>query len=132
MRDFLGVAISPDGVSVAFCEERASIERNTYDSVWHVGPLDGSAAPVRIADGGVPLRNGGQALNEAPQWSPDSRWIYYRALIDGEVQIWRAARDGTRTERVTEDAADIEAYHLSSDGKRLTYRVGASREAIAR
>jgi len=132
MRDFSGVAISPDGVSVAFCEERASIERNTYDSVWYVQPLDGGTAPIHTADGGVPLRNGGQALNEAPQWSPDSRWIYYRALIDGEVQIWRAARDATRTERVTEDAADIEAYQLSPDGKRLIYRVGATREAVAR
>ena len=56
MRDFSGVAISPDEVTVAFREERASIERNTYDSVWYVGRLDGSAVPIRIADGGVPLR----------------------------------------------------------------------------
>lgn len=132
MRDFSGLAISPDGVSVAFREERASIESNTYDSVWYVQPLDGSAAPIRIADGGVPLRRGGQAVSEAPQWSPESRWIYYRALFDGEVQVWRAARDGTRAERVTDDAADIEAYRLSPDGKRLLYRVGATREAVAR
>jgi len=130
--DFSGIAISPDEAAVAFREERASIERNTYDSVLYVQRLDGSAAPIRIADGGLPLRGGGQAVNEVPQWSRDSHWIYYRALIDGEIQVWRAARDGTRAERVTEDAADIEAYWLFPDGERLIYRVGATREAVAR
>lgn len=130
--DFSGVAIAPDETVVAYREERASIERNTYDSVWYVQRLDGSAAPTRIADGGIPLRRGGQAINETPQWSQDSQWIYYRALIDGEIQVWRAAHDGTRAELISNDAADIEAYMLSPDGKRLIYRISASREAIAR
>lgn len=130
--EFSGLAIAPDEAVVAFREERASIERNTHESVWYVQPLEGAAAPTRIADGGSPLRAGGLVINEAPQWSPDSRWIYYRALIDGEVQVWRAARDASRAERVTEDEADIDAFQLLSGGTHLVYRAGATRESIAR
>ena len=72
------------------------------------------------------------SINEPPQWSPDSRWIYYRALLDGEVQVWRATRDGRTAQRMTADAADIEAFLLDSDKDVLIYRVGATREEIAR
>lgn len=130
--EFSSLAIAPDETVVAFRETRASIERNTHESVWYVQPLEGGAPPMRIADGGSPLRRGGLVLNEAPQWSRDSRWIYYRALIDGEVQLWRAARDASRAERVTEDDADIDAFQLLSGGKHLVYRAGATRAAIRR
>ncbi len=130
--DLSSVAISPDGEHVAFREERASIEENTYRSAWRVHRLDANESPIRVAEGGAPLRNGGLSINEPPQWSPDSRWIYYRALLDGEVQIWRAARDGGKAERLTSDAADIEAFVLDPGANALIYRVGATREEIAR
>jgi hypothetical protein len=98
-----------------------------------VAPLDGASPPRRVADGGEPLRhNWGPPLIEPPVWSADSQWIYYRALLGGEVQVWRAARDGSRAEPVTRDAADVEAFHLSGDGRSLVYTVGATREAIRR
>src|SRR3546814_9137577 len=95
--DIAGTAISPDGSTVAFRTETASIERNTYDSSWYVVDINRPGMPVRIADGGIPLRDaGGFPVAVLPQWSADSRWIYYRALFDGEVQVWRAARGGSR------------------------------------
>ncbi|WP_407352493.1 Atxe2 family lasso peptide isopeptidase [Luteimonas sp. R10] len=131
--DLSGVAISPDGASVAFRTERASIERNAYDASWYVQNLHVPDLPVRIADGGTPLRDSaGFSVAETPQWSRDSRWLYYRALVDGEAQVWRASRDGHRAEPVTSDAANIERFLLSEDGRSLVYRVGAAREAIAR
>ena len=131
--DLSDVAISPDGAVAAFRRETASVERNTYDTVWFVVRADGSAPPRRVADGGAPLRfNWGPPIIEPPVWSPDSQWIYYRALLGGEVQIWRAARDGSRAEPVTRDAGDVESFALSRDGKSLVYTVGASREDIRR
>ncbi len=132
IKDLSSVAISPDGAYVAFREERASIEDNSYRSAWRVRRLDDDGTPIRVADGGAPLRNGGLSINEPPQWSPDSHWIYYRALLDGEVQIWRAARDGGKAERLTSDAADIEAFVLDPGASALIYRVGATREEIVR
>jgi dipeptidyl aminopeptidase/acylaminoacyl peptidase len=129
--DLSGLAISPDGQFVAFRQEQASVERNTYDSVWMVEALDGRTAARRLADGGLPLRyDMGAAVNEPPQWSPDGHWIYYRALLGGEVQVWRAAVDGSRAETVTHDEADVAAFTLSKDGRRLIYTVGATRHAI--
>jgi len=131
--DFSGLAISPDGRNVAFRQEQASVERNTYDTSWMVQALDGASAARRVADGGAPLRyDVGSSINEPPQWSPDGRWIYYRALIGGEVQVWRAVSDGSRAEPVTEDPADVETFTLSHDGGRLIYTVGATRAAIER
>lgn len=131
--DISGIAISPDGESVAYRTERASIERNTYDSVWNVRPLnDEHALPLQIADGGVPLRDGGQVVVEAAQWSPDSAWIYYRALLDDGIQVWRAARDGNKAEPVTSDAADVDRFMLDEAGRTIIYEVGAERSEIER
>jgi len=131
--DLTDVALSPDGAVAAFRREKASVETNRYDTVWFVVPTDGSSPPRRIADGGEPLRyNWGPPLIEPPVWSPDSRWIYYRAEFDGQVQVWRAARDGSAAEPLTHDAADVESFALSGDGKSLRYTVGASRDDIRR
>lgn len=125
-------AISPDGQNVAFRLEQASVERNTYDTAWYVQGLDGAAPPRRVADGGVLLREyvNGLALPAPALWSPDGRWIYYRALIDGTVAVWRAAADGSRAEPVARDPADVRDFSLSTDGGTLLYSVGATREEV--
>lgn len=130
--DFGPPAISPDGSRVAFRIERASIERNTYDTVWYVQQLEGGAEPRRVADGGVPMRDAaGVSLPSAAVWSPDGRWIFYIASLEGKVAVWRAAVDGTGAEPVTRDAADVRGFSLSADGRQLLYRTGAAREEVA-
>ncbi|VFR39656.1 acylaminoacyl-peptidase [plant metagenome] len=128
--DFGAPIVSPDGKYVAFRTEQASIERNTYDTVWYVRTLD-AAPPRRVADGGIPLRDSaGVSLPAPPVWSPDGRWIYYRALLDGRVDVWRAAADGSGAEPLTSDPADVRDFSLSADGNMLNYSVGATREEI--
>lgn len=124
--------ISPDGQSVAFRVEQASIERNTYDTIWYVQRLDGQSGPRRVSDGGVPLREyvTGLVLPSPAVWSPDGRWIYYRARIDGRVSVWRAAADGSKALEVVSDAADVREFSLSADGRTLAYSVGATREEV--
>jgi dipeptidyl aminopeptidase/acylaminoacyl peptidase len=129
--DFGGLSVSPDGRLVAFRAERASVERNTYDTVWYVQPIDGSSPPRRLGEGGAPLRdNGGLSAHEPAVWSPDGTWIFYRTVFDGRVEVWRAAVDGSRTEPVTHDPANVRAFSLSADGSVLKYSVGATREAV--
>lgn len=126
--------VSPDGTHVAFRLEQASVERNTYDTVWYVQKLDRGSLPRRIADGGTPLReySTGLVLPAPAIWSPDGRWIYYRALVDGKVDVWRAATDGSRAQPLTDDAADVREFALSPDGKTLTYSVGVTRDEVRR
>ena len=124
--------VSPDGRHVAVRVERAAIERNTWESTWFVVAMDGASPPRRLADGGVPLRDSaGITLPEAPVWSPDNRWIYYRALLDGAVDVWRAAADGSGAEPLTRDPADVRGFVLDDSGHTLRYRVGATRERVA-
>ncbi|KZC21246.1 MULTISPECIES: Atxe2 family lasso peptide isopeptidase [Rhodanobacter] len=124
--------ISPDGRYVAFRTERASIERNTYDTAWYVQAMDGKSPPLRVANGGVPLReyNSGLALPSPATWSPDGKWVYYRARLDGRVSVWRAAADGSGAREVTSDPADVRDFTLSSDSQTLKYSVGATRKAV--
>lgn len=130
--DFGPPAVSPDGRSVAFRVEQASIERNTYDTVWYVQSIDGDATPRRVADGGTPLRDHvGNSLPTAAAWSGDGRWIYYRALMDGAVDIWRAAVDGSGAEPVSLDPADVRDFSLGGDGRTLAYSVGPTRAEVA-
>lgn len=131
--DLEGPVISPDGRRVAFRLEQASVERNTYDTAWYVQDLDDGLPPDRVADGGTPLREPvtGVTLPAPAEWSPEGRWIYYRALIDGRIAVWRAAADGSGAAAVTSDAADVRDFVLSADGKKLMYRVGATREEVA-
>jgi len=128
--DIAGPTVSPDGRGVAFRVERASVERNTYDTVWYVQDLD-DAWPRRVGDGGVPLRDSaGGSLPPKVVWSPDHRWIYYSALVDGKIDVWRAAADGSGAEALTHDAADVRDFALGEGGRVLRYSVGATREAV--
>lgn len=130
--DFSSPVVSPDGSRVAFRVSRASIERNTYDSTWYVQPLDGSAPPQRVGDGGVPLRDSAGIPQPATAvWSPDSRWIYYRARLDGRIDVWRATADGAATERITGGDSDVRDFALGDDGKVLRYSIGPTREDVA-
>jgi dipeptidyl aminopeptidase/acylaminoacyl peptidase len=126
-------AISPDGRYVAFRSERASVTRNTYDSTWYVQRLDGKAPPLPVADGGVPLRQyvNGAVLPSPIVWSPDGRWLYYRANFSGRVSVWRAATDGSGAHVVTSDPANVRDFMLSGNGKTLMYSVSAARKALA-
>lgn len=132
LTDLSSVAISPDGRMVAFREESASIERNAHDLAWFVVPADGSAPPRRLADAGEGNWLNGTLLSEPPVWSADSRFILYRAVINGEVQVWRAAADGSGVARITREAGNVIDMMLGADGRTITYRVGASRDDIVR
>ena len=129
--DLTGPVISPDGSSVAFRLEQASVVRNTYDVCWYVQAMDDKSPPHQIADGGVLLHDSaGGAVPGHAVWSPDGRWIYYHALVDGQLAVWRAAADGSGAEPVTHDPADVRDFALSADGKALKYSVGATRAAV--
>ena len=131
--DIASPSISPDGKLVAFREEQASTERNTYLTAWYVQNLRVPGSKIRIADGGEAIRDvAGLSVSVAPIWSSDSRRIYFRALFGKEIQIWRASADGSGAEPVTQDEANVTRFVISQDGETLIYEVGAARNEIRR
>lgn len=131
--DLAAPTISPDGRLVAFRAEQASVDRNAYDCAWYVQPIDGSTPPRRVADGGVPQRDSaGGSFQPSVVWAPDGSAIYYKAMIDDRVDVWRAAMDGSGEAPVTLDPADVRQFSLSADGTTLEYAVGATRDEVSR
>lgn len=123
--------ISPDGKLVAFRVERASVERNDYTSTWYIQRMDGEAPALRVGDGGSVLRDSaGISRPAVATWSADGQWIYYRAHIDGRIDVWRAARDGSQASAVTRDPADVRDFYLDVDSNELRYAVGPTREQV--
>ena len=130
LHDLSSLAASPDGRLVAYRQDVASVDANQLRESWWVAPVDGSTPPRQIADGGRALWTAaGLAVVEAPQWSANGRFLYYRALIDGGVGVWRAAADGSGAAPVVRDGADVTAFALDG-ADRLTYEVGPTRAEI--
>jgi dipeptidyl aminopeptidase/acylaminoacyl peptidase len=128
------LSVSPDGRRYAVMAHQARPGPNTYEVAWFVGETAGGAAPVNVGDGGDPelykIISGGWG-NEAAQWSPDSKAIYYRKKVDGAVQVWVNALDGSPARAVTASPGDVTGYRLSLDGRELYYTSDASRAEIA-
>ncbi|WP_123137462.1 Atxe2 family lasso peptide isopeptidase [Xanthomonas sp. CFBP 7698] len=130
--DFASPVVSPDGTLVAFRVMRASVERNSDAADWYVQRMNGTAPARRVGDGGVPLRDSAGVPQPAvPVWSPDGRWIYYRAMLEGGIDVWRASVDGAAAERVSEGDADVREFWLSADGDTLSYSTGPTRTEVA-
>ena len=131
-KEISSLSISPDGRYVAFLVESRYVESNQTKLQWYIArltPTQGDVWPV--ASGGVPMRSAfGPVLMQRPQWSKDSRWIYFRKRWRGGVQVWRASRDGRHVQKVTHDEADVDSFVLSRNGKRIYYTVHATRKEI--
>ena len=97
IRDLHGLSISPDGKYVAFVVGQAVYETNSYRSgIFVVGTAPGSM-PVCLGSAGLPEWDDiNQWVNEAPQWSPDARYIMRRMRLrsDETWQVWRWNREG--------------------------------------
>ena len=122
--------VSPDGKLVAFRQGQASVADNRYALSWWVVPIDAATPPRKVGDGGAALwTSSGTPILEAPAWSADSTSLYYRALKDEQVQVWRSPSDRDVSDQITRDDADVERFRVD-DGGRVTYVVRASRAKI--
>ncbi|RKS86350.1 dipeptidyl aminopeptidase/acylaminoacyl peptidase [Sphingosinicella microcystinivorans] len=122
------LSVSPDGRALAFVVNRAHPETNSYCRALAV--LDLASGRVRIVDRGGELITLSYILRGmleqpgfpdlvVPFWSPDGRWIAYRKKLDGVVQVWRAAADGSGANAVTALADDAETVGWTADGARV-------------
>lgn len=130
LADMSSLAISPDGRRLAFRIERASVAANDFTLDWYIVPTDGAAPPRRIADAGEGERRDGELATEPPVWTADARAILFRKVTGGEIQIWRAEADGSQSEALTSDAANVRRFALGPEPDTIVYSVGATRAAI--
>lgn len=130
--DVSGLSVSPDGTRLAFRTETPSIQSNSVSLEWQIADL-GTGRVRRVSGGGDAIyADPGLLQEELSFWSRDSRFIYYRALVDGAVGLWRTAADGSGSRPVALPDADIEQPERSPDGAALLYRTGPTRDEIER
>jgi TolB protein len=121
---------SPDGKWLEF------LSGEHYDCHPHLIQRDGTGLRLLAGRGGyegvVPFLDvedfhGGSS--DVPCWSPDSRWVYYTAQIDGAVELMRVDLEG-QIQRLSDSDAGVGHYHptLRSDGAWLAF--GATGDGV--
>jgi dipeptidyl aminopeptidase/acylaminoacyl peptidase len=129
MRDLHGVQISPDGNYVAFVVGQAIVGTNSYRSGLFVVGTGKGAKPVSLGTAGPPHWDSiGEWAVDPPQWSPDSRYIYYRTRRAGSWQVWRWRREGGRAQQVTHAAREVRSFQMSPDGRSLIFTTSEPKE----
>jgi dipeptidyl aminopeptidase/acylaminoacyl peptidase len=130
--DISGIAASPDGQWVAYRIERPSTLTNRIDVDWYIVATDGKTPPRALGRTGTALWNDAGVVEPGEaKWSPDSRSIAVRALVDGRVAIWSSPVDGSGFRLLAGGEGDIEAFAFDSNGT-LIVREGPPRDLIAR
>src|ERR1700730_9867904 len=84
LRDPEGLSISPDGEHVAFVIGQAVYEINGYRSGLFVASTSVGHQVRSFGSAGLPHWDEiNQWIPEAPEWSPDSKMIWYRTRMNG-------------------------------------------------
>ncbi len=119
-----GLAASPDDQFVAYTEMRwepPAEKRNT--DLWVVSTKTQEVSRLTFDAAG----------DTSPQWSADSKWIYFTSSrkrgdddkppYNGKKQVWRVHSDGGDLQAVTRLKGGVNGYQLSHDGQSLYYTV---------
>lgn len=103
--------VSPDGKSVVFTVSTPDLMANkSRTDLWLRG-LQANEPAHRLTTH--------EAGDNSPQWSADSRHVYFLSSRSGSNQLWRIALAGGEAEQVSSYPLDINAYKLAPDSKQL-------------
>ena len=111
-----GVALSPDGATVAYTVRHTVWDDNTYDTEIWIAPADGAPYPLtRTVDGS----------STSPAWSPDGRWLAFLAERgEGEeTQVHLIDPRGGEAWAITEIEEGVSGLAWSPAGDRLMLMV---------
>jgi serine/threonine protein kinase len=110
--------ISPDRASVLVVEMAAT-------GAWaacRLVPFDGSSAGREVG----PV---GECRSAA--WSPDGRWMYFSAFVDGVSHLWRQRfPNGTAEPLTSGSATEEEGVAVAPDGASLITSVGRRQSSV--
>ncbi len=117
LRDFHGSQISPDGKWVAFVLGQAVYESDSYRSGLFIVSTERGSKPICLGTAGAPHWDDiNQWWSEDPQWSPDSKYVYYRMKDARAWQVWRWNREGGTPIQVTHFERNVQNFQVNPDG----------------
>src|SRR6266404_3079815 len=133
-----GARISPDGRFIAYRVRETDWKENAYvRQIWLVNVATGASFQLTR----------GKKSSDAPEWSPDGRWLAFitereaNAIMpagggekkegkeekkEGEGkpaarQIWVISPEGGEAWQLTQQETDIGTFHWSKDGKQVAF-----------
>ena len=122
LRDPKGLSISPDGKYVAFVVGQADFQENGYRSALFVVSTSAEPQVRSFGTAGAPHWDEiNQWIPENPEWSSDSKTIWYRARMDdrNEWQVWGWNRISGQRQQITHVAGDVESYRSEPGARAL-------------
>jgi hypothetical protein len=108
---------SPDGRSILIVE----MDRTTAFQPCRLVPFDGSAPGVQAGPPGACT---------AAAWSPDGRWMYFSATVNGTSHLWRQRVPAGEPEQITFGPTEEVGVALAPDGRSVVTSVGQPRSAV--
>lgn len=85
----------------------------------------------------IPFQGGSGAREVGPEgsciaaaWSPDGKWMYFNAQVDGTFHLWRQRFPDGRPEQITFGPAEEEGLAVMPDGKSVVTAIGAQRTVV--
>lgn len=94
------------------------------DPVWQpcrVIPLDGSSSGRQV---------GPQGKCTAAAWSPDGKWMYLEAEVEGNHHLWRQRFPKGEPEQITNGLTEEEGIAVAPDGRSLITSIGMRQSAV--
>jgi Tol biopolymer transport system component len=108
---------SPDRKSVLLVE----MDRTQAWQPCRLVPFDGSSAGRQVGPAG--------ACTSAA-WSPDGKWMYFAAYVDGAAHLWRQEFPNGTPEQITFGPTEEEGIALAPDGRFLITSLGVRHRRI--
>jgi DNA-binding winged helix-turn-helix (wHTH) protein/Tol biopolymer transport system component len=84
-------------------------------------PLDGSSAGRQV---------GPQGQCTSAAWSPDGKWMYFGAEVEGNHHLWRQRFPGGQPEQITSGPTEEDGVAVAPDGRSLITSIGLQESAV--
>jgi len=94
------------------------------DPVWQrcrVVPLDGSSTGRQV---------GPQGKCTSAAWSPDGKWMYFGAEVEGTHHLWRQRFPRGEPEQITSGLTEEDGVAVAPDGRSLITSIGMHQTAV--
>jgi len=97
--------------------------------------MDGTTAwlPCRL----LPMAGGSKGRQVGPlgaciaaAWSPDGKWMYFNAAVNGTTHLWRQRFPDGAAEQITFGPGEEEGLAVAPDGKSLVSSVGVRKSSV--
>jgi len=97
--------------------------------------MDGTAAWQRCRL--LPMEGSSQSRQVGPDgacvgaaWSPDGKWMYFNAAVNGATHLWRQRFPGGAVEQITQGPGEEQGLAVAPDGKSLISSVGVRKSSV--